>query len=483
MEEAYLIFDIGTGNSRAAVVSAGGTILSVAKGNSIVHLDRQVKGASYFLPQEWEAAIWRLARKALAGAGSGVRVTSVCASSLREAVVLVDRQGESIIGYTNSDRRGEAFMHELDWERIWELTDLSPSPIFSAIKILGTARREPEVLERTAFYTSVSDWVGYLFTGVGVWERAQAMQSAVYDPMTGSWSEELCGLTGGIDSTQLPPLADAGSVLGPVRPAVCQELGLAPGTRFIVGTADTQAALTGAGGELGDTVIVSGTTSPCLKVIPAFRKYPLTWVSPTAERDRFMLEVNTTSSGINLQRYKDAMLPEVSYAHLDQDAIALGLPEEGLPPCFAMFQRGMHLDRDCLTGGFLMRVPFSPELRQESFFHALSLNIGMGITLCLQRIDQLDGLEKDYLVGCGGGFTSPIIGQTVADLTGRPIRLPVTFREATVHGCAALCRRAAGTEGTGPALLREILPKPAPALEDYFAQWQHCRQKLQEIEL
>lgn len=319
---AYLVIDIGTGNTRVAVVSEEGGILSLARENSVICTDLRVKGAQYFDPTVWKATVFRLVRRALEQAGQ-VSVRAVTCSSLRQAIVLVGQDGESIVGFTNADRRGEEFMGELDWQRIWELTDLSPLPIFSAIKVLGASRREPELLERTAFYTSVSDWVGYLFTGTGVWERAQAIQSAVYDPVAGQWSNELCRIIG-TDARKLPPLAEAGTVLGPVKPEVCRALGLAEDAVFVVGTADTQAAVVGASAEVGETVIVSGTTSPCVKIIPTFRRYPRTWVSPTAEPGRFMLEVNTASSGINLQRFKDMMMPDLSYEHLNADALSLG---------------------------------------------------------------------------------------------------------------------------------------------------------------
>ena len=481
MNKAYLIFDIGTGNSRAAVVSEAGEILAVAKEDSIVYLDHTVKGASWFDPRAWEETLLRLAKGALEKAGA-VQVSAVCASSLRQGIVLIDHQGEPVVGYPNSDRRGEAFMGELDWKRIWDLTDLSPSPIFSALKIVGAMHREPEVVERTAFYTSISDWVGYVFTGKAVWERAQAMQSGLYDPQSGQWSEELCRLFG-VSSSKLPPLADAGTVLGPVEPELCRELGLAEDALFIVGTADTQAAVTGAGAETGEVVIASGTTTPSVKIIPEFRKYPLTWVSPTAERDRFMLEVNTTSSGINLQRYKNTMLSHVSYDHLNADALEKGLPEQNLPACYAVFLRGMHLDEDFLAGGFLMSNPFSTDIKVESFFHAMCLNIGMGIAMCVKRIDSLDKLERDYLVGCGGGFLSPVIGQTVADLMGLPVRLYKTFRESTVFGCYALCRRATGIEPPERVVLKTIEPRKSQALEDYFETWKACREQLKQIKL
>lgn len=478
MREAYLIIDIGTGNSRVAVVSGDGEILSIAKETTILHTDTRVKGAQYFLPEEWKQMIFRLASKAIQSAGP-VTITCATASSLRQGIVLIGDDGEPIIGYSNADRRGEEFMSDLDWNRIWELTNLSPSPIFSAVKLLGTAHREPEVLQRTKFFTSISDWVGYLFTGCGVWERAQAMQSALYDAQEMKWSEELCQLFNA-DASKLPPLAEAGTILGPVRGEISGALGMDPKAVFVVGTADTQAALAGVDAQMGETVIVSGTTSPSLKLIPNFVKHPRTWTSPTATPGQFMLEINTASSGINLQRFKDKMYPNVSYDSLNADARQQGLPETNLPGCFAVFLTGMHIDRDLLTGGFVMRNPVGVDMRPESMYHAMTLNIGMSITMCLHRMREYQPLG-DYIVGCGGGFSSQVVGQVVADLTGIPIYLYEGWRESTVKGCYALCRKALGL-GTQPRVLSQVIqPKKSEALEDYFEQWKLCRISFREM--
>ena len=481
MQNAYLVFDIGTGNTRVALVGEDGAILDIAKENTRMYPDPIASRAQYFKPHEWQDAVFSLIRKLLA-AHPDVTVRAVTGSTLRQGIVLVGHDGRSIVGYTNADRRGEGFMQELDWKRIWELTDLSPSPIFSAIKILGTSKLQPQVLEQTKFYTSISDWMGYVFTGRAVWERAQAMQSALYDAVNGCWSQELCDLIG-VDIGKLPELADAGTVLGPIRPEICQTLGLAGEPVFVVGAADTQSAISAMQAEVGELVTVSGTTSPTLKIITDFCKYPRTWVSPTAEPGRLMLEVNTASSGINLQRFKDTMLKDMPYEHLNEDAAQRGLPERNLPGMYAVFLTGMHLDQDLLTGGFVMSNPISVDTKPEDYFHALTLNIGMSISMCIEKMKTLQPLEHDYLIGCGGGFSSPVVGQTVADLTGLKVRIFDNWREATVYGGYVLCCRATGKPVPARRQIAEICPKPSQALERYYRNWKEMREHFKEFKL
>lgn len=481
MQKAYLVFDIGTGNTRVALVDENGVILDILKENTRMYTDPIAEHAQYFKPDEWVQTLFRLIRQ-LTALHPGLDIQAITGSSLRQGIVLVDAHGKSIIGYTNADRRGEAFMQELNWSRIWELTDLSPSPIFSAVKLLGTSRTQPQILAQTDFFTSISDYIGYVLTGQAVWERAQAMQSALYDPVNACWSQELCEIFH-IDMTKLPPLVGAGTVLGEISPRLCQKLGINGSPVFVVGTADTQAAVSAMQAKSGELLTISGTTSPTLKIIPEFCKYPRTWVSPTAEAGHFMLEVNTASSGINLQRFKERMLADISYEHLNSDATHLELPQKNLPDMYAVFLTGMHLDQDILTGGFVMSNPISIDTRREDYFHALTLNIGMSISQCIEKIRTLHPIEYDYLIGCGGGFSSPVIGQCVANLTGLRLCLFENWREATVYGGYVLAARATGRQIPARRQIAEILPKSSSALESYYKNWKEMREHFKAFQL
>lgn len=478
MKEAYLIIDIGTGSVRTAAVSAeSGEILEVRREKTRILSDPRFEGAQYFEPRELLETILQL-MEALVRLHPELTFLAVSAASFREGIVLLDKEGRALAGYSNADRRGQAEMESLDWQWIFELTGLEKSAIYSAVKMMGARRLEPELYARTAAFTSVGDWIGYALTGELCWERAQAMHSALYDPVKDAWSEELCAMTG-IPMEMLPPLTQAGRQAGQISPAICRCTGLPEGTPWVTGTADTQAALVPLDPEPGCIVIVSGTTSPCLRIRESFQPVRRSWVSPAAVPGQFMTEVNTFSCGINLQRFKDSVLRDLSYEQLDADALALGLPGKGLPALHAVFMNGMHIDKAGTAGGFVMNNPMGPELRREDYFHALSLNVAMGIALCVQRHLELDPERPSRLLGVGGGLVSPVIGQCIADLTGMELHIPAGYREATVLGEAFLCARALERPHPQPAgKARTLQPAPTQALKAYFEKWQQLRRQL-----
>ena len=468
MRQAHMIFDIGTGNSRVGIVSTAGEVLSVATKDSVYYYDRDFKDSIYFVPSEWIKIFQELVHNAMEKAGE-VEILSVSASSQRQGIVLISEEGESLVGYQNGDNRGADYMRDIPWSRVKELTGLDPMPIYSCIKFRGTMKKQPYVADKTKYYTSISDWIGYLATGKVVWEKSQAMQTAVYDVAAGTWSEELCGLLE-IDPGKLPPLAPAGTVLGKLTPEFAQKFHLPKSAVYVVGAADTQTALIGSAAEENEVTIVSGTTTPVVKIKDRFMQVPV-WMGPHAVDGQYMLEVNAASTGINLQRFKNMFLQQYTY----EDLIGRCL-EKPIPGCMAMFAMGPHLaEAPVQYGGFLLDNPIGHDMEAVDFFHAMSLDIAMSITLCIERINQIDPYGENYVVGCGGGLRSQIITQAIADLSGFEIRLFQGYDQATMMGCMRLCNKGLQISAGERKLVSSVQPDENPRLQEYFEKWKRMR--------
>lgn len=481
MKEAYLIIDIGTGTTRVAAVAEDGQILSMHKAATLSYTEEGIKGSCSFDPVGWWNTISELVKNTAKDV-CGYKIVAVTTCSLREGIVLFDDSGMPIVGYMNSDRRGLPFMDTLDWEFIWQEVGLYVSPIYSAVKMLGTRHLQPDTYSRVSRITSISDYVGYCFTGNIVWERTQAMHSAVYDPVAGCWSDKMCAHFM-LDKSMLPPIADSGSCLGSVKESTAHNLGLDSGVNYIVGTADTQAALEGVGASEDEIVIVSGTTSPSVRIMNSFEKHPKSWTSPIAEKGKFMLEINTFSSGINLQRFKNNILPRLSYEQLNEDAVRRGIPFSNLPKLFAVFSSGPHIDQPAYTGGFVMSSPIAIDIRPEDFYHALTLNTAMTIAMCIERHKEIKPLRNDYVIGCSNGFASETIANAVAGLSGLRVTLKDNWREATLYGMMILCLKALKGKGPVHIPVKEYEPKCTQELMDYYQQWKDCRKKINSIEV
>jgi rhamnulokinase len=137
----------------------------------------------------------------------------------------------------------EAAFARVSRERIYEITGLQFLPFNTVYQLLALSSARSPLLEITEALLLMPDLFGWLLTGRRVCERTNASTTQLLDPRDGTWSDELCrGL--GLPRTILPGLIDAGSTLGPLRPAVVEELGLPRPINVIVpATHDTASAV------------------------------------------------------------------------------------------------------------------------------------------------------------------------------------------------------------------------------------------------
>ena len=105
------------------------------------------------------------------------------------------------------------------------------------------AARETPAFAATRTILPIPDLLGYWLTGVVVAERTEASTTGLLDPRTRQWDAELVEILR-LDPSLLPPLADPGSIRGPVLPGVREATGLSAETVVtLVGSHDTASAV------------------------------------------------------------------------------------------------------------------------------------------------------------------------------------------------------------------------------------------------
>jgi rhamnulokinase len=135
-----------------------------------------------------------------------------------------------------------AFQH-IPRKRIYEITGLQFLPFNTAYQLLSMVQSRSPLLEVAEMMLMMPDLFGWLLTGRAVSERTDASTTQLLDPRSGTWSDELCGGLG-LPRSILPELTEPGSVLGPLRPSVAQEVGIRePVTIFAPATHDTASAV------------------------------------------------------------------------------------------------------------------------------------------------------------------------------------------------------------------------------------------------
>ena len=102
---------------------------------------------------------------------------------------------------------------------------------------------EPDLAGRTALL--IPDLIGYWLTGVQVAEQTNASTTGLLDARSGEWDRALIEQLG-LPADLLPDVVPAGQVIGPLSPAVREELGLQHDIVLsTVGSHDTASAVVG----------------------------------------------------------------------------------------------------------------------------------------------------------------------------------------------------------------------------------------------
>ncbi len=476
----YLLIDLGTGSTRAALVRADGEILVVRSFLNRYYRDEAYPDAQYFLPEEWETELLRCCAEVHALC-PGIRADAVSAAGARQSIVLLDREGKAFYGLPNIDNRGREFMDQVpDRERVYEMSGRWVTEDFCAAKLLGLRLKREELYARIGTVLSLSGWICRIFSGVSLFEPSQACETQLYDLGTGDWSDFLCDAYG-IDPAMLPPLAAAGSVAGEILPKLRKEFGMAEDAVFVVGGADTQAALLQTGIRPGDIAIVSGTTSPVTALVD--HKYydpqQRVWTDANFGGRGFLIEMNPGVTGLNYQRVKASLLPDTPYEDLEG-----AYAEKQDFHCTASFSSLLFYERRALrNGGFFLNSPFPEQVDRIDMLWAVLADTACATYEQLWRLRELSGHERNYILGCGGGFRSEALCRMLADLSGLELRLLPGFEQATVLGLCCLCSDALGESGAaGPAgETRCYRPGEGSLIRRYLPVWNKNRLALNTI--
>lgn len=153
-------------------------------------------------------------------------------------------------------------------------------------KVLWLQRHEPGVMQRCRALLLPMDYLLLRLTGRLATDHTMAAGTMLYRNQTRAWDPELVR-AGGLAESMLPPIRDAGSVLGPLLPSIAEPLGLPRTVMVSVGGQDQKCAALAAGLATDIATLSLGTagalTIPqpvpdCWPGIPVFPFFDGGWV-------------------------------------------------------------------------------------------------------------------------------------------------------------------------------------------------------------
>ncbi len=185
------------------------------------------------------------------------------ASSMREGIVVYDKEKNELWGVANVDHRAGAevtyLKHENpNMEREFYQSSGQTFALSAAPRLLWLKNNRPSLYEKAMYFTMISDWILFKLSGELSCEPSNAGTAGAFNLRNRDWDKTQftqCGL-----KDLFVPILESGEVLGPITKRACDETGLDKNTLVVMGGGDVQIGTAGLGAnKLGDAVVLGGS--------------------------------------------------------------------------------------------------------------------------------------------------------------------------------------------------------------------------------
>ena len=379
---------------------------------------------------------------------------------VRPAIVWLDQRCEEEVAWL-TDRVGS--------ERIHQITGKPPDVAPVAYRIAWMLRHEEELFRRTTMFADVHAYLVWRLTGHFQTSWASADPLGLFDMERRIWSPEVLGALE-LSPEQLPVAVRPGTVVGVVSESAANTTSLRPNTPVVAGGGDGQAAGLGVnalGGDRGylnlGTAVVGGVYSSDYRIGNAWRTmgacdgegyyFETSLRAGTFLVDWFARHICHTSPD------GGALLPQ-----LEAEAAAVPVGSNGLLalPYWggAMTPYWDPLARGCWIG-------LSGSHRRGHLYRSLLEGIALEQALVTSLIEDATGVAVKNFTAIGGGATSDLWCQILADATGKSIKRSRTVEASSLGAaiCAAVgsglhSHAADAAAAMSDTVLRETQPSP-----------------------
>lgn len=422
MTRAVLGLDLGTSEAKAGLFDLDGRPLGIARQACPIEIGPDGRA------EQDPAAWWRaLAASVRALETTGVELVAICGVGQGPTLAALDAEARPVRpAITWQDRRagggtGFGLLPRLAW-----LARADPGAVAAARWLLGS------------------------WDALGLWLTGRAGTSLQAHEMP--LADDVLRAAG-IDPARIPPPIAVGELLGPLRSAAAEQLGLAPGIPVVAGVNDGTASMLGAGLlSPGDAVDTGGASGGFGVYADRPLELPGTFSAPAPIEGRWVLGGAMASTGAALTWLRDALLGgRWTLDELEAEAAALQPGADGLvflpylagerAPIFDELARGAFVGLTLgHTRAHLARAVL--EAAAYAIRHVAEPILAAGVPVTELRL-------------AGGPARSDLWARIKADVTGFPVAIP-RVGETALLGAAILAAVGAGVVSDRVAAVRQM---------------------------
>ncbi len=446
----YLMaIDAGTGSVRAVIFDTNGNQISMGQ-REWTHLE--VEGVpnsmSFDCDKNWLLTVDCI-KEALNSQNIDPKdILSVSSTSMREGIVLYDKEGKELFAVANVDARADKEVKYLkeNFPLIEEEFYAQSGQTFALgalPRIMWLKNNKPDVYESVTSISMISDWILYKLSGVIGSDPSNAGTSGVFSLEQRNWVASMASKVG-IKDEIFPKTYEVGEVIGKVTNTTC---GLDNTTLVTMGGGDVQLGSAGLGVvELGDVAILGGSFWQQVVNMPSTTPPPKDMairVNPHVIPSQSQAEGITFFSGLVMRWFRDAFcdMEKIEakkrnvdvYQVLEEKASKVPVGSNGIIP---IFSDSMKYGKWYHASPSFLNLSIDPDVcNRASMFRSLQENACIVSDINLKKIEAFSGIKTKTIVFAGGASKGALWSQILSDVTGCEIKIP-NVTEATALGAA-----------------------------------------------
>ena len=451
---AFIGLDIGTSGCKCTIFSGEGNLCTY----SYKEYQTLTPGPGLF--ELNPHTVWNSVKFVIgncAKAYSGEKISSLCISSFGEAGIPVSKKGEILYNsllYT--DLRGivqnQRLQETVGLENIMKLTGLHAHSMFTINKLTWIKENMPDVYKNTWKFMLFEDFILYKLCGTPAIDYSLASRTMAFNVTSMTWEQSILNAAG-IEKDIFSPAVASGTVIGTIKNAIAEELGLPKNLRLVTGGHDQACAAIG-GGIIEEGKAIDGIgTVEC--ITPAFNQPLLNTKMldnnyacvPHAKKGMYITYAFNFTGGSLLKWYRDNFAAgeqyqaEASgsnvYALLDSKAAAAKSSSILVLPHFA--GAGTPYMDTCAKGAI---IGLSFDTTSSQIYRALLEGVTFEMLYNLECLSEA-GVTINELRAVGGGAKSELWLQIKSDILNKKIET-LDVDEAGTLGTAILAGTATG---------------------------------------
>jgi len=457
----YLMaIDAGTGSVRAVIFDTVGNQISVAQ-KEWIHLEEPgvPNSMGFDTKTNWDLAVWCI-QEALKNANlKGSDIVAVSATSMREGIVLYDKEGKALWGVANVDARADKEVrflkeHYKDIEESFYEISGQTFALGALPRVMWLKNNKPELYEKVASISMIGDWILAKLSGVIATDPSNGGTTGIYSLIKRDWEPDMAKKVG-IKADIFPPSLEPGIVMGTVTTEASILTGLSTSTKVVMGGGDVQLGAAGLGVvKEGQVAILGGSFWQQVVNIKSETLPPKDMgirVNPHVVEGLSQAEGITFFSGLIMRWFRDAFCEMEkqeakergidTYTVLEEKAKQVPVGSYGILP---IFSDSMNYGKWYHSAPAFLNLSLDPKVcNKASMFRSLEENACIVSAINLEKIEAFTNLDIKEIVFAGGASKGELWCQILADVTGCKIKVP-KVTEATALGAAMAAGVGAG---------------------------------------